>query len=192
MISIYELHPGSFIKSSTGTGIGVWTVGNYEGIEKEFTDTGWVYKVQPEDITPEILEKCGFKKHTHGTYIYYRLRHVRIGRLNEGWVKVDSDCAVDSVEFFSLHQLQNLFYSIISGAPFTPESKSKAMIVQFPGEHRKDAIINHFSLDIEEEEWFLDYIKRMGYSIDDDDEIIENLFKMWNDNAHPNYPKSKA
>lgn len=65
------------------------------------------------------------------------------------------------------------------------------MIVQFPGEDRKDAIINHFSLDIEEEEWFLNYIKQMGYSIDDDDEIIENLFKMWNDNAHPNYPPSK-
>lgn len=67
---------------------------------------------QPITLTPEIFENCGFKKHTHGTYIYYRLRHVRIGRLNEGWVKVDSDCAVDSIEFFSLHQLQNLYFSL--------------------------------------------------------------------------------
>ena len=45
------------------------------------------------------------------------------------------------------------------------------MIVQFQGEIRKDAIINHFSLDIEEEEFF-QYIEKMGYSEDSEDDIF--------------------
>lgn len=53
------------------------------------------------------------------------------------------------------------------------------MIVQFSGEDRKDAIVNHFSLDIEEEDLFFTYITDMGYSIDSEDEILENLIKMW-------------
>lgn len=53
------------------------------------------------------------------------------------------------------------------------------MIVQFSGEDRKQAIVNHFSLDIVEEDHFFDYVKEMGYSIDDEDEIIENLIQMW-------------
>lgn len=43
------------------------------------------------------------------------------------------------------------------------------MIVQFSGETREEAIVNHFSLDIVEEDLFLAYIKQMGYSIDDED-----------------------
>jgi hypothetical protein len=53
------------------------------------------------------------------------------------------------------------------------------MIVQFSGEDRKDAIVNHFSLDIVEEEQFMAYIEEMGYSIDDEDDIIEHLCQMW-------------
>jgi hypothetical protein len=55
-------------------------------------------------------------------------------------------------------------------------------IVQFIGEERRDAIVNHFSLDIEEEKSFFDYVKSLGYSIYSADDIIENLYKMWNDN----------
>jgi len=58
------------------------------------------------------------------------------------------------------------------------------MIIQFSGENRKEAIINHFSLDIEEEELFLAYIEQMGYSIDDKDSIIENLCQMWRKNQN--------
>jgi len=54
-------------------------------------------------------------------------------------------------------------------------------ITQFQGESRRDAIINHFSLDIEEECRFFLYIKHMGYTIDADDEIIENLHQMWDE-----------
>jgi hypothetical protein len=53
------------------------------------------------------------------------------------------------------------------------------MIVQFQGEDRKEAIVNHFSLDIEEEDLFFQYISDMGYTIDADDEIIESLHNMW-------------
>lgn len=52
------------------------------------------------------------------------------------------------------------------------------IIRQFSGEDRRDAIINHFGLDIEEESFF-DYIEDMGYSIDNTDEVIENLYKMY-------------
>ena len=53
------------------------------------------------------------------------------------------------------------------------------MIVQFSGEDRKDAIVNHFSLDIEEEDEFFAYVDEMGYSIDDSDDLIESLHKMF-------------
>jgi len=53
------------------------------------------------------------------------------------------------------------------------------MITQFNGESRKDAIINHFSLDIEEENGFLEYIEFMGYTVEADDEKIESLYSMW-------------
>jgi hypothetical protein len=53
------------------------------------------------------------------------------------------------------------------------------MIAQFKGEDRKQAIVNHFSLDIEEEETFFKYIKEMGYTIDYSDEIIESLYEMF-------------
>lgn len=53
------------------------------------------------------------------------------------------------------------------------------MIAQFKGESRKDAIINHFSLDLEEEEEFFAFMEKMGKTVDDDDEVIENLYKMF-------------
>lgn len=55
-------------------------------------------------------------------------------------------------------------------------------MVQLSGESREDAIVNHFSLDIEEQDKFFAYIENMGYSIDDSDEIIDNLYAMWNEN----------
>ena len=58
------------------------------------------------------------------------------------------------------------------------------MITQFKGETRKQAIINHFSLDISEEQAFLKYIKAMGYTIDSEDSIIEGLHEMWESNLN--------
>jgi hypothetical protein len=52
------------------------------------------------------------------------------------------------------------------------------MIVQFKGETRREAIINYFSLDIEEEEQYFRYIDQMGYSIDSEDEVLESLCDM--------------
>lgn len=56
------------------------------------------------------------------------------------------------------------------------------MIVQFQGETREEAIINHFSLDLEEQEEFFEYIESMGYSVDSKDDIIESLVTMFRDN----------
>ncbi len=56
------------------------------------------------------------------------------------------------------------------------------MIVQFVGENRKQAIANHFSLDIEEEDAFFEYVESMGYSLTESDEIIESLHTMWKRN----------
>lgn len=52
-------------------------------------------------------------------------------------------------------------------------------ITQFQGESRKEAIINHFSLDIEEEDEFFQYMEDMGYTIDSPDDILTNLHLMW-------------
>lgn len=53
------------------------------------------------------------------------------------------------------------------------------MITQFQGEDRKEAIANHFSLDLDEEELFFEFIEKMGYTVDDEDSIIESLNVMW-------------
>ena len=58
------------------------------------------------------------------------------------------------------------------------------MITQFIGEPRQDAIINHFGLDIVEEESFLKYISSMGYTIDAEDSIIEGLHELWESNIN--------
>lgn len=56
------------------------------------------------------------------------------------------------------------------------------MIAQFKGESRKDAIINHFSLDIVEEEDFFKYMEEMGYSENSEDAILESLVEMFRKN----------
>ena len=53
------------------------------------------------------------------------------------------------------------------------------MIAQFQGEDRRESIVNHFSLDIEEEEDFFNYLDQMGYDEDSPDEILENCIVMW-------------
>lgn len=59
------------------------------------------------------------------------------------------------------------------------------MIAQFSGETREEAIINHFSLELEEEEPFFEYVKSMGYSIDSEDEILESLIVMFRETKTP-------
>ena len=53
------------------------------------------------------------------------------------------------------------------------------MITRFQGESRKDSIINHLSLDIDEEIKFFEYLTEMGYSEDSEDEIIESMHEMF-------------
>lgn len=55
------------------------------------------------------------------------------------------------------------------------------MLTQFKGENRKNAVIEYYVLDVEEEESFFDFIKEMGYTVDDEDRIINGLYKMWRD-----------
>ena len=61
------------------------------------------------------------------------------------------------------------------------QQNNKTMIAQFRGETRKESIINHFSLDIEEEEGFFQYLEEMGYDENSDDEILESLIIMYRD-----------
>lgn len=51
-------------------------------------------------------------------------------------------------------------------------------ITQFQGEDRMDAIVNHFSLDIEEEVQLLSILKNMGLTIDADDDTIAGIVEM--------------
>lgn len=53
------------------------------------------------------------------------------------------------------------------------------MITQFQGEDRREAIINHLGLNVEEEDDFFSFVEQMGYSIDSEDEVIENLHLMF-------------
>ena len=62
------------------------------------------------------------------------------------------------------------------------EAITAIFIVLFSGESREEAIVSHLGLDIEEEDLFFAYIANMGYTIDDNDEIIDSLYKMWQSN----------
>lgn len=53
------------------------------------------------------------------------------------------------------------------------------MIAQFQGEDRREAIINHLSLDIEEEYTFFAFLEAMGYSEYSDDDIIEAMHNIF-------------
>lgn len=111
MILACELHPGSFVRSETGSGIGIWTAGCYAAIEKEFTEKGWVYKVEPEDITPAILEKLGFVRipefsETHWEYELITRRH-KIGyHCGTSSLTIDGSYRITVIY---LHQFQNLW-----------------------------------------------------------------------------------
>lgn len=52
-------------------------------------------------------------------------------------------------------------------------------ITQFSGEDRRQAIINHFSLDIEEEDEFFEFVEEMGYDIDETDEMMISIYNMF-------------
>lgn len=53
------------------------------------------------------------------------------------------------------------------------------MITQFSGETRREAIVNHFSLDLEDEDDFFQYMEDMGYSEESEDDVLESLHKMY-------------
>jgi len=52
-------------------------------------------------------------------------------------------------------------------------------ITQFQGESRRDAIVNHFSLDLEEEYEFFHFIEEMGYDENAPDVIITSLHEIF-------------
>jgi len=53
------------------------------------------------------------------------------------------------------------------------------MIVRFDGESNWDSIINHFSLDIDEEYDFENFIMENGETRDSNLEILEQLYEEW-------------
>jgi hypothetical protein len=59
------------------------------------------------------------------------------------------------------------------------------MINQFQGESRKDAVVNHFGFDIEEEASFLNFIHDMGETVDSPDEVLEELHERWESGFTP-------
>ncbi len=50
---------------------------------------------------------------------------------------------------------------------------------QFPGESDWDAIIHHYSLDIVEEQEFLNYIKNAKFTKEASLEELEKLYSFW-------------
>jgi hypothetical protein len=59
------------------------------------------------------------------------------------------------------------------------ESNKEEKIAQFSGETRKESIINHFSLDLEEEVYFFKYIEALGYDENSSDELLTSLHEMF-------------
>jgi len=56
---------------------------------------------------------------------------------------------------------------------------SDGLTVQFQGESDWDAVINHWSLTIVEEDEFLDYIKGRGHGKHTQLELLETLYMEW-------------
>ena len=74
---------------------------------------GEVFKlehIQPIPLTPEILEKCGFKKGS----IYFYFSKFRIVKINDSnnWLILLSDTYHHLCKLKHLHQLQNLYFAL--------------------------------------------------------------------------------
>jgi hypothetical protein len=50
-------------------------------------------------------------------------------------------------------------------------------ITKFAGETRFDAIVNHFNLDIVEEDEFFNFLRDKGMGVYSDDEELEEAYK---------------
>lgn len=74
--------------------------------EAEEHNPSWF--LHPIPLTPEILEKAGFK---YDTVCYYR-NGVHIGSFKDGLYFTCSPISKDSVEIKYLHQLQNLYFAL--------------------------------------------------------------------------------
>ena len=53
--------------------------------------------------------------------------------------------------------------------------------IQFPGETDWDSIVNHYSLDIVEEEDYYQYVKEQGHDKDTELGILLSLYAAWAD-----------
>lgn len=121
MIPVNELRLGNFVNLSSGYIAGnqkVYSIGK-DGINR-WSDMGASGECKPEDIdpipiTPEILEKCGFKKtsefHPEGP-IYSFGEHNRVD-VCYLYKFVDYKQNTGRVRIFNmgyLHQLQNLYF----------------------------------------------------------------------------------
>lgn len=100
--------------------IGNWfldTDGDYQQVEElpaKLNAFGnrweWIKHLQPIQLTPEILEKCGFTIHEgRKSYPFYRYKHLSLmGRSNGFCINVNHIY----VYIQSVHQLQNLYFCL--------------------------------------------------------------------------------
>ncbi len=63
-----------------------------------------------------------------------------------------------------------------------PDGSPYVKITQFQGEDRRDAIVNHYGLDMVEEESFFEALEQMGYSENSTDNEIESAHVIWKHN----------
>ena len=108
MINANELRIGNWIIDST-TGepfqVNRGTFEFIEGIEDQY---------EPINLTPEILERCEFKKQRDSDYLFEN-KHIQIAKVDEGFEMFTSDYSAheshSSRTMKYLHELQNLHFS---------------------------------------------------------------------------------
>lgn len=110
--------------------IGNWVVGNKAEFMQIYAESfndieqGWLVPF-PVELTPEILEACGFKKHAEIKTLFF-LNEFRVD-IKHGNVKLLRQCHAagesqqhacgypfisDRISCTSVHQLQNLYFAL--------------------------------------------------------------------------------
>lgn len=101
-VTVSELRIGNLLQYD-GDGTVIVDICDLEDIRNE------VGSYSPIPLSPSILERCGFVKEDYIVFRKYTIGHFKI--LDNEGVFMWKVSELPAVEVYSLHQLQNLFYS---------------------------------------------------------------------------------
>jgi hypothetical protein len=112
MLNAQELRLGNWVQETNSKGKTFYAKMNIDFLETLLVEPDIF---DPIPLTPEILERCGFVKHEK--FDFYKNYIALSEKFQNNWVvaefnRIDGQGHLLRVSFSSLHQLQNLYFSL--------------------------------------------------------------------------------